>query len=247
MGVLVQPATPAGIDRRHPAGRSRRKVLSATCSTRCGTCFTLTKQPPRFPVRFNVMEMMRNHAHTPTTANRLLACVRKMFNMAEVWGYRPDGSNPCRHVPKFREGSKTRYITDEELARLFAYLDLADEEGLEHPTLTLAIRLQFEFSTRMSEVCELEWSWADLEQRRVVWPDSKTGGISKPMSERAYQLLSNALRIDDTPYVCTAIYNNFAPLPEGTYYNSWKRILERAGVPHVGTHGIRHRAATDIA
>src|SRR5690606_10613841 len=52
MGVLVQPPTPAGIDRRHPAGRSRRKVLSATCSTRCGTCFTLTKQPPRFPVRF---------------------------------------------------------------------------------------------------------------------------------------------------------------------------------------------------
>ena len=26
-----------------------------------------------------------------------------------------------------------------------------------------------------------------------------------------------------------------------------KRILKRAGVPHVGTHGIRHRAATDIA
>ncbi|WP_442593396.1 tyrosine-type recombinase/integrase [Parapusillimonas sp. JC17] len=197
--------------------------------------------------RADVTAMMRNHAHTPTTANRLLACVRKMFNMAEVWGYRPDGSNPCRHVPKFREGSKTRYITDEELARLFSYLDLADEEGLEHPTLTLAIRLQFEFSARMSEICELEWSWVDFEKRRVVWPDSKTGGISKPMSERAYQLLSNALRIDDTPYVCTAIYNNFAPLPEGTYYNSWKRILERAGVPHVGTHGIRHRAATDIA
>src|SRR5690606_5482598 len=53
MGVLVQPSTPAGIDRRHPPGRSRRKVLSTTCSTRCGTCFTLTKQPPRFPVRFN--------------------------------------------------------------------------------------------------------------------------------------------------------------------------------------------------
>lgn len=134
--------------------------------------------------RADVTEMMRNHAHTPTTANRLLACVRKMFNMAEVWGYRPDGSNPCRHVPKFREGSKTRYITDEELARLFVYLDLADEEGLEHPTVTLAIRLQFEFSARMSEICGLEWSWVDFEQRRVVWPDSKTGGISKPMSER---------------------------------------------------------------
>src|SRR5690606_30163910 len=52
MGILVQPSTLAGIDRRHPAGRGRRKVPSSTCSTGCGTCFTLTKQPPRFPVRF---------------------------------------------------------------------------------------------------------------------------------------------------------------------------------------------------
>jgi hypothetical protein len=32
-----------------------------------------------------------------------------------------------------------------------------------------------------------------------------------------------------------------------TYYQGWRRILQRAGLPHVGTHGIRHRSATDIA
>ena len=32
-----------------------------------------------------------------------------------------------------------------------------------------------------------------------------------------------------------------------TYYKGWRRILERAGLPHIGTHGIRHRSATDIA
>jgi hypothetical protein len=26
-----------------------------------------------------------------------------MFNLAEEWGLRPDGSNPCRHVKKYRE------------------------------------------------------------------------------------------------------------------------------------------------
>ena len=45
---------------------------------------------------------------------------------------------------------------DEELTRLYAYLDSADAEGLEHPVLTLAIRLQFEFAARMSEVLLLE-------------------------------------------------------------------------------------------
>jgi hypothetical protein len=67
------------------------------------------------------------------------------------------------------------------------------------------------------------------------------------MSEVAYQLLSNAPRISDSPYVCPAVFDNKEPLPDGTYYNAWRRILGRAGVPHVGTHGIRHRAATDIA
>jgi len=32
-----------------------------------------------------------------------------------------------------------------------------------------------------------------------------------------------------------------------TYFEGWKRILERAEIPHVGTHGIRHRATTEIA
>ncbi len=31
------------------------------------------------------------------------------------------------------------------------------------------------------------------------------------------------------------------------YSLGWARILQRAEVPHIGTHGIRHRAATDIA
>lgn len=36
-------------------------------------------------------------------------------------------------------------------------------------------------------------------------------------------------------------------LTTGEYYNGWSRALKAAGVPHVGTHGIRHRSATDIA
>lgn len=197
--------------------------------------------------RADVTVLMRKMAETPVTANRILACIRKMFNMAEVWGYRPDGSNPCRHVPKYPERGKTRYITDEELALIYAYLDRADAEGLEHPVLTLAIRLQFEFAARMSEIRLLRWTWIDFENRRVVWPDSKTGDISKPMSQEAHRLLSNAYRVEDSPYVCPSIFDGGIAMPEGTYTNGWRRILERAGVPHVGTHGIRHRSATDIA
>jgi len=36
-------------------------------------------------------------------------------------------------------------------------------------------------------------------------------------------------------------------MPKHTYSAGWRRILERAGLPHCGTHAVRHRAATDIA
>ncbi len=197
--------------------------------------------------RADISAMMTAMADRPIIANRTLACVRKMFNLAELWGYRPDGSNPCRHVQKYPEKGSTRFITDDEMRKLFAYLDEADREGLEHPFITLAIRLQFEFAARMSEVLTLEWVWVDFEKRRVTWPDSKTGGMTKPLSDEAHRLLSEAPRFEGSPFVCPSIFDPTKRMTDNTYHHGWCRILERAGVPHVGTHGIRHRAATDIA
>jgi integrase len=138
-------------------------------------------------------------AKTPTNANRVLSAVRKMFNMAEVWGMRSDGSNPCRHIPNFPERGKTRLITDAELKRLYAYLNKAEAEGLEHPFILLAVRLQFEFAARMSEILKLEWAWIDFDNHRVEWPDSKTSGMAKPMSAEAVRLLEAAPRLEKSP------------------------------------------------
>src|SRR5690606_36217583 len=103
------------------------------------------------------------------------------------------------------------------------------------------------FAARMSEIVELEWSWIDFDNSRVVWPDSKTGGMSKPMSDEALRLFETAPRLESSPFVCPSIFDPEKPMSSYTYYQGWKRILKRAGLPHVGTHGIRHRSATDIA
>lgn len=113
--------------------------------------------------RVDVAKLIGEMEHTSAAANLTLACLRKMFSMAEVWGYRPDGGNPTRHIPKFPQKGSTRLITNAELKRLFAYLDRAVAEGLEQPFLTLAIRLQFAFAARRSEILLLEWSWTDCE------------------------------------------------------------------------------------
>jgi len=89
-------------------------------------------------------------AHKPGDANNTFGVLRKMFNMAEVWGYRPDGSNPCRNVPMYPAGKSTRLINDEEMVRIFRHLDELEAEGSEHYVIPLAIRLQFAFAARVS-------------------------------------------------------------------------------------------------
>ncbi|EOU1352873.1 tyrosine-type recombinase/integrase [Pseudomonas aeruginosa] len=197
--------------------------------------------------RPDIAGMMKKMAHKPADANRTFGVMRRMFNLAEVWGYRSDGTNPCRHVPMYPNGKATHLISDEDMGRIFRHLDKLEAEGLENYVIPLAIRLQFEFAGRRSEIVGLQWDWVDLENRRVVWPDSKTGGMSKPLSEEAHRLLSTAPRQEGCPHVLPSPSHPGQHLTTGEYYNGWSRVLKAAGATHVGTHGIRHRSATDIA
>ncbi len=148
--------------------------------------------------RPDVAALMKKLAHKPAEANRTFGVLRKMFNLAEVWGLRPDGTNPCRHVLMFPPGKETRLIVDGELVRIFRHLTHLEAEGLENYVIPLAIRLQFEFAARRSEICPLEWEWIDLEKRRVVWPDSKTGGIFKPKCPEPKVETTRVLSLGDT-------------------------------------------------
>lgn len=110
--------------------------------------------------------------------------LRKMFNLAEVWGYRPDGTNPCRHVPMFPPGEETRLIVDDELALIFRHLEKLEAEGLENYVIPLAIRLQFEFASRRSEICTLEWRGTEeLTMSQDDTPDLATPQAGKVAPE----------------------------------------------------------------
>lgn len=106
--------------------------------------------------RPDVAALMKKLAYKPTEANKSFGVLRKMFNLAEVWGLRPDGTNPCRHVPMYPPGKETRLIVDDELVRIFRHLERLEAEGLENYVIPLAIRLQFEFAARRSEICPLQ-------------------------------------------------------------------------------------------
>jgi hypothetical protein len=51
--------------------------------------------------RSEVVKLHQSLAATPYSANRTLALLSKMFNLAERWGVRPEATNPCRYVDKY--------------------------------------------------------------------------------------------------------------------------------------------------
>jgi hypothetical protein len=69
----------------------------------------------------NRNDVARLHAQVgemaPYRANRLVALLRKMFNLARDWGLYA-GENPATRIQMFKEESRDRFVQPEELPRL---------------------------------------------------------------------------------------------------------------------------------
>ncbi len=110
--------------------------------------------------RKDVAALHEKHRDKPYQANRTLGVISKMFNLSEVWGLRPDGSNPCRHVPKYREKKRERYLSQAELLRLGEVLAEAQQDGSESVYVIAAFRLLILTGCRLGEIQTLKWEWA---------------------------------------------------------------------------------------
>lgn len=67
-----------------------------------------------------VREFHRSLSDTPVSANRCLEVLSKIYNHAREYEYTP--LNPCELVRAFPEKKRSRYASDEELARIHAAL-----------------------------------------------------------------------------------------------------------------------------
>jgi integrase len=89
---------------------------------------------------------------TPRQTNLVIAVLSKMMSLAEGWGLRPDGSNPCRRVEKFREVRRERFLTADEMGRLGAALADTERDGTVSVFAAAAIRLLALTGARVSEI-----------------------------------------------------------------------------------------------
>ncbi len=108
--------------------------------------------------------------HKPYQANRCIQFLSKAFNLAEVWGLRADGTNPCRHIKKYKEPKRERYLSKDELARLGEVLRQCESEQLETQSAVNALRLLLFTGCRLSEIIRrkdsLPWRPCPASSRR---------------------------------------------------------------------------------
>lgn len=99
---------------------------------------------------------------------------------------------------------------------------------------------------RSDEICRLKWSYVDFVKQEISWPDTKTGGLVKPMSSVVRDLLHNSPRPDGAEYVCPSLTDGEKHLLPDTLRPAWAKVLKAAGVRHCGIHALRHWFASAV-
>lgn len=137
----------------------------------------------------------------PGVANRCLALLSKMINLAIRWGIRKDGVNPVRFVDKYKERKIERYLSEQELVALGAALKAAEEKGEINPFALAAIRLLMFTGARKGEILTLRWDYVDFEKGMIRLPTSKTGAKTIYLNAPAKEILTDFPRLENNPHV----------------------------------------------
>jgi len=184
--------------------------------------------------------MGKKHRHE---ANRTLALISKLLNVAQEWGYIDrDRRNPTTGIKKFPERSRTRFITEQELPRLIEAINA--EPSLYHRAAILLLLLT---GMRRNELLSTKWEDVDLNRAVIRLPMTKAGVEQYvPLTPDAVTLLGMIPRQSGNPHV-------FPTLKGGGdghmrwLGKPWKAIRERAGLPEIRVHDLRRTVGAWLA
>ena len=199
---------------------------------------------------------------TQVAANRVVAFIGGFYAWAGKAGEVPRGTNPARDVLRFKEQARTRYLSDDEIARLGATLALAETQGLPYvvdqgkhakhapgpeqrhkvsPFATHAIRLLLLTGCRLREILDLRWTDVDFERGMLVLADSKTGSRPVWLNAPALAVLERLAGIRVGEFV---IAGDRPDKPRADLARPWRQIVHHAGLENVTLHTLRHTNAS---
>lgn len=193
-------------------------------------------RPIRSIARLDVQRWFASLHATPVAADRSAPVLSVILRQAEVYGYRPEGSNPCTGIKRYRRQGRERFLTHDEMRRLSRVLDRHEERCPLHASL---VRLLLHTGCRKSEILMLRWS--EYREGKLYLSDSKTGPRTVWLSSAARQILDNLPRFGQWVF----------PRGRGSHHLTrtsldrfWWSIQAAADIEDVRLHDLRHSYAS---
>lgn len=188
----------------------------------------------------------RRSKHGKTTggavvANRAVALLSTMFNLAKDWGYLAENApNPTARVKRNAETRRERFVTPDEMPALAKAI-----EAEPNVFVRAAIWLYLLTGARKMALLRLEWKHVDVERRLLFIPETKTGSFTtQPLTSHVAAILAQVPRLTGNPYVfCSHIKGRH--LVE--IKRNWETIRTAAGIADVRIHDLRHTLGTWLA
>lgn len=175
------------------------------------------------------------------TANHVLWMLSRMFSLAETWGWRQKGSNPCRSMRAYKSNHRERFLSRAEYRRIGRVLKEVESKGTIQRPAIAAIRMLLLTGCRRGEVATLRWDDVDRVSGHLRLRDSKTGPRWIPLTREAIAVLDGLERKPGNPWVFTGI-------GEGTHVGDltryWLRLRKKVDLDDVRLHDLRHSYAS---
>jgi integrase len=173
------------------------------------------------------------------TAARSLAVLGAMMQFGVDRKLIP--ANPAKGVPLLKQNRRERFLSEAEVARLadtIASMQTDEKEPLSRTAAT-AIRLLLLTGCRKGEILGLRWDWIDFERSCLRLPDSKTGAKVVPLGSAALEILSGLNRRAEFVLPAAKGDSHYTGLQK-----DWERVRERAELPGLRIHDMRHSFAS---
>ena len=173
---------------------------------------------------------------TPVAADRSMPVLSVIMREAETMGLRPEGSNPCRGIKRYRRKGRERFLSDEEIRRLSVQLRAHEARRSQQ---VAAIRLLLLTGCRKSEIVTLQWP--DYREGHLFLRDSKTGPRTVWLSEPARDILDALVR--KNRWVFPAGRRD-RPRSACWLNLFWNRVRAEAELDDLRLHDLRHTHAS---
>ena len=178
-----------------------------------------------------------------TQANRVYACVRRMFNFAVERGVIE--SSPATHIKSTREQPRERVLSREEIPIFFQMLN--DRNPWIGTRLSLEMILRT--AQRPGEVRLMEKS--EIDQDKMLWviPGNKTkNGLPQtvPLTQKMLSIIDVAKSVSNSDWVFSSPVNSGEPLAITSLSRVVKRAVTTTNIDNVTPHDLRRTAATLI-